>query len=191
MANKQGSLGDRFAEIAVILVTIAALTAGWFYKSSVENASVPFDAEGITADAPKGWLQTETADGELLRMVDINSSGFGATYSIRQIAITSEATTSEVASLVALEHAQKLLAFRMLNQQEVIDSSGRTAYMIEYAFVESNPDVTHAAIPTVARGTDFVYLNGDRAVVVSFQADEKHYDRDLGRFHRFLESIKF
>ncbi|GAB4569236.1 MAG: hypothetical protein Fur0017_13730 [Anaerolineales bacterium] len=191
MANKQGSLGDRFAEITVVLVTVIALTAGWFYKSSVENASVPFEAEGITAETPKGWLQSESTDSELLRTVDINSSGFGATYVIRQVVITSEATASEVASLVALEHAQNLLAFRILDQQEVIDINGRNAFIIEYVFVESNPDVTHAAIPSVVRGTDFVYLNGNRAVVVSFQADEKNYDRDLGRFHRFLESIKF
>lgn len=191
MANKQGSLGDRFAEITVILVTVIALTAGWFYKLSVENASVPFEAEGITAEAPKGWLQSEPADGELLRTVDINSSGFGATYVVRQVVITSEATASEVASLVTLEHAQNLLAFRILDQQEVIDINGRNAFMIDYVFVESNPDVTHAAIPSVVRGTDFVYLNGNRAVVVSFQADEKNYDRDLGRFHRFLASIKF
>ncbi|MBI2333422.1 MAG: hypothetical protein HYU84_14915 [Chloroflexi bacterium] len=190
MANKQGSLGDRFAEITVLLVTIVALTAGWFYKSSVENASVPFEAEGITADAPKGWLRATSAS-ELLRTVDINSSGFGATYVVRQIAISSEATTSEVASLVTLDHAQSLLAFKMLNQQEVVDINGRNAYMIDYVYVESNPDVTHASVPSVVHGTDFVYLNGDRAVVVSFQADEKNYERDLGRFYRFLESIKF
>ena len=191
MANKQGSLGDRFAEITVVLVTIVALAAGWFYKSSVENASVPFEAEGITADAPKGWLQAGANGDELLRTVDINSSGFGATYTIRQIAISSEATTSEVASLVTLDHAQNLLAFKMLNQQEVVDINGRSAYMIDYVYVESNPDITHAAVPSVVRGTDFVYLNGDRAVVVSFQADDKNYERDLGRFYRFLESLKF
>lgn len=191
MANKQGSLGDRFAEITVVLVTIVALAAGWFYKSSVENASVPFEAEGITANAPKGWLQSGANGEELLRTVDRNSSGFGATYVIRQVAISSEATTSEVASLVALEHAQNLLAFKMLDQQEVIDINGRNAYMISYVFVESNPDVTHASVPSVVRGTDFVYLNGDRAIVVSFQADEKNYELDLGRFYLFLESIKF
>lgn len=191
MANKLGSLGDRFAEITVVLVTIIALTAGWFYKSSVENASVPFEAEGITADAPKGWLQVGATGEELLRTVDINSSGFGATYVIRQIAVSSEANTSEVASLVTLDHAQSLLAFKMLDQQEVVDIKGRNAYMISYVFVESNPDVTHASIPSVVRGSDFVYLNGDRAVVVSFQADENNYERDLGRFYTFLASLKF
>lgn len=191
MAHKQGSLGDRFAELTVVLVTLAALTVGWFYKSSIENASVPFEAQGITAEAPKGWLQISTSEDELLRTVDINSQGFGATYVIRQIAITSEATTAEVAGLVAFEHAQKLTAFRMLDQQEVKDINGRDAFMINYVFVESNPDVTHAAIPSVVRGKDLIYLNGERAIVISFQADEKNYDLDLSRFYTFLKSIQF
>ena len=191
MDNKQGSLGDRFAEITVVLVTLIALTAGWFFKSSVENASVTFEAQGITAEAPKGWLQAGAEGDILLRTVDINSNGFGATYIVRQIAITSEATTSEVASLLTLEHAQNLTAFRMLDQQEVKDINGRDAYMINYVFVESNPDVTHADIPSVVRGKDLVYLNGDRAIVISFQADENNYDIDLGRFYIFLKSIQF
>ena len=191
MDNKQGSLGDRFAEITVVLVTLVALTAGWFFKSSVENAAVPFEAEGITAEAPKGWLQAGAEGDILLRTVDINSNGFGATYIVRQIAITSDATASEVASLLTLEHAQNLTAFRMLDQQEAKDINGRDAYMINYVFVESNPDVTHVDIPSVVRGKDLVYLNGDRAIVVSFQADENNYDLDLGRFYIFLESIQF
>lgn len=191
MSNKQGSLGDRYAEITVVIVALVALTAGWFFKSSVENASVPFEAQGVTAQAPKGWLQFDASGEELLHTLDINSSGFGATYTIRQIAITSDATASEVASAVALGHAQDMLAFRMLNQQEVVDANGRNAYMIEYVYVESNPDLTHAQLPSVVRGTDLVYLAGERAIVVSFQADEKNYDTDLNRFYTFLKSIRF
>lgn len=191
MVNKQGSLGDRFAEITVVVVTLVALAAGWFYKSSVENASVPFEAEGIKAEAPKGWLQASVSGDELLHTIDINSSGFGATYVIRQIVITSEATASEVASRVTLEQAQNLLAFRVLDQQEVRDMKGRNAYLVSYVFVESNPDLTHDEIPSVVRGMEFVYLNGERAVVVSFQADDKNYESDLGRFYLFLESLQF
>lgn len=191
MANKQGSLGDRFAEITVILVTVAALAAGWFFKSSVENASVPFEAQGVSAQAPKGWLTSDTAGDELFRAVDRNSTGFGATYVVRQITITSEATASEVASAVALDHAQNLLGFQMLDQQEVRDANGRSAYMLSYVYVESDPNVTHGAIPSVVRGDDFIYLSGERAIVVSFQADEKNYELDLGRFYRFLQSLDF
>lgn len=190
MANKQASLGDRYAEITVVLVTILALAVGWFYKSSVENASLAFSADGISAQAPKGWLQSEPSGDVLFRTTDINSNGFGAVYTIRKIAITSEATASEVAGLVSLDLAQDLLAFRILDQREVT-VYGRDAFEINYVFVESNPDLTHTEIPSVVRGADYVFLNGDHAIVVSFQADENNYDLDLTRFHLFLQSLSF
>lgn len=190
MATKQGSLGDRFAEITVILVTIVALVIGWFYKSGVENASVSFSAEGISAAAPKGWLQSSPEGETLLRTTDINSQGFGATYTLRKIAVSSEATASEIASRISLEYAQDLIAFRILDQREVT-VYGREAFEIDYVFVESNPDLTHTEFPSVVRGTDYIFLNGDHALVVSFQADEKTYDLDLNRFHLFLQSISF
>lgn len=189
MHTQKTSLGDRYAEIAVIVVTVIALLFGWYYKSSIENASVPFDVDGITAEVPKGWLQN-TSDTELLRAIDINSSGFGATYVIHTIAITNDATASEVASIVTLDHAQNLLAFRVQDQREV-KVYGRDAYEISYVYVESNPDLTHNSIPSVVRGVDYVFLNSERAVVVSFQADEKNYNLDFGRFERFLKSLSF
>lgn len=189
MSKRKISLGDQYAEISVIVVTIIALLAGWFYKSSIENASLPFGAEGITAQTPKGWLQT-SSDDELLRTVDINSKGFGATYVIHTVAVTSEATASEVATIVTLDHAQDLLGFRVLDQRAV-KVYGRDAYEISYVYVESNPDVTHNSIPSIVRGVDYVFLNGERAVVVSFQSDEKSFDIDFGRFERFLQSLSF
>lgn len=189
MNTKHVSLGDRYAEITVIIVTVIALVIGWFYKSSIENASLPFESQGITAQTPKGWLQS-SSDAELLRTIDINSTGFGATYVIHTVAITSEATTSEVARVVALDHAQDLLGFRVLDQRAV-KVYGRDAYEISYVFVESNPDVTHNQIPSVVRGVDYVFLNGESAVVVSFQADEKNYDLDFKRFELFLKSLRF
>lgn len=190
MQTQQRSLGDRYAEITVILLTLVALVVGWFYKSGVENASIPFSAEGVSAQAPKGWLLAEPKGDELLHAVDINSSGYGATYIVRNIPVATDATTTEVSSLVTLGHAQDLLAFRVLDQREVT-VYGRDAYEISYVFVESNPDLTHTELPSVVRGTDYIFLNGDHAVVVSFQTDEKNYDLDLGRFERFLKSLTF
>jgi hypothetical protein len=190
MSNKQGSLGDRYAEIAVVLVTIVALLAGWFYKSSIENASVPFSAEGVSVQAPKGWLQTAPEGNEILRTLDMNSSGFGATYVVSKIAIAEEVSLTEITGFVALDHANSLTAFRVMDQQEVT-VNGRTAYELSYVFVSSNPDMTQAQMPSVVRGTDYIFLNGDHAIVISFQADEKNYDLDLSRFHLFLKSLNF
>jgi hypothetical protein len=190
MENKKISLGDRYAEITVILITVIALIAGWFYKSSVENSSVPFNVEGITAQAPKGWLQSQPAGDELLRTTDRSSSGFNTTYLLRKIPLAADTSAAQVANLLTLGHGQDLLAFRVLDQREVT-VYGKAAYEISYVYVESNPDLTHKNIPSVVRGTDYIFLNSDNALVVSFWADDKNFDLDLGRFHLFLQSINY
>lgn len=190
MTAKQHSLGDHYAEVTVILVTVAALLVGWLYKSGVENASIPFNADGVSAQAPSGWLSVSPGGDELLRTRNINSRGFGATYVVRKIAAAEGVSASEMAGVVALEHANNLTAFRMLDQREV-KVNGQTAFEISYVFVESNPDVTQTQIPSVVRGTDYVFLKGGHAIVVSFQSDEKNYNADLDRFHRFLQSLRF
>jgi len=191
MHTKQNSSGDKYAEMTVVLVTIIALVFGWFYKSSIENASLPFNAEGISAEVPRGWLQTTPVNSnELLRTININSSGFSTTYVVSKITIADDVPALEVASIVALNHAQDLLAFRVLSQQEV-QVYGRTAYELEYVFVESNPDLTHSELPKVVRATDYIFVEDGQAIVISYQADEKNYDVDLNRFLLFLRSINF
>ena len=190
MENNKVSLGDRYAEITVILITVIALIAGWFYKSSVENSSVPFNVEGITAQAPKGWLQSEPDGEELLRTTDRSSSGYNTTYILRKMPLAADTSAAQVSNLMTLEHGQDLLAFRVLDQREVT-VYGRTAYEVSYVYVESNPDLTHKNIPSVVRGIDYIYMNGDNAVVVSYWADDRNFDIDLGRFHRFLQSINY
>ena len=64
MQTKNLSLGDRFAEITVVVVTVIALLAGWMIKSSVENRSVPFNSGAVSAALPAGWLQSEGMDGD-------------------------------------------------------------------------------------------------------------------------------
>ena len=191
MANRNISLGDRYAEISVLIVTVIALLAGWFYKSGVENRSIPFNSGGITAALPQGWLQAQPAGDEVLRVIDLGSpGGFGTTYVLRKVPIAADASSSQISSLVALDHGQNLSAFRVLDQREVT-VFGRGAYELSYVFVESNPDVTHNDIPNVVRGVDYIFINGDHAIVASFQADEKNYDLDLSRFQAFLESIGY
>lgn len=190
MENKTVSLGDRYAEIAVFAIVALALVVGWFYKSSVENRSIPFATEGISAQAPKGWLQVKTSGDEILRTMDRSANRFGTTYVLRNVPVAADATASQVANRLILEHSQNFVAFRALEQREV-KIYGRNAYEISYVFVETNSDVTYAQIPSVVRGIDYVFINGASAVTVSFWADEKNYDLDLSRFQRFVQSIQY
>jgi hypothetical protein len=190
MANRNSSLGDRYAEITVVTITVIALVAGWFYKSSVEMRSRPFESGSLSAEIPSGWLQASPEGDEVLRLTDFSSGGFGTTYLLRSIPVAADSSALEMASLLSLEHGQKLTAFRVLDQRQV-SVYGREAYEISYVFVESNPNLTHANLPSVVRGVDYIFMNGDHAVVATFWAGEDNYDPELGRFHLFLESIRF
>jgi hypothetical protein len=187
MQTKNSSLGDRFAEITVVVLTVIALLAGWFYKSSVENRSVSFNVNGISGQAPTGWLQAQLQGDEVLHITDISSGDFGTTYIVRKFPITAD---SQVASLLTLERGQQLTAFRVLDQQR-ITVDGREAYEISYVFVESNPNLTHAQLPMVVRGADIIFINGDRAAVVTYWAGEGNFELDRSRFLLFLKSLKF
>jgi hypothetical protein len=190
MQTKIPSLGDRFAEVTVVVVTIIALLAGWFYKSSIENRSVNFEADGISAKAPAAWLQSQAQGDEVLHISDISTAGFGTTYIVRKFPVAADTTVGQLPSLLTLERGQQLTAYRVLDQQSV-KVAGREAFEISYVFVESNPNLAHAQLPMVVRGVDTIFLNGDQAMVVTYWADEGNFDLDLGRFQRFLQSLKF
>jgi len=190
LPSKTISTGYRFADWAVIAVTVVALLAGWLTKNSVESRSIPFEGSGISAQTPQGWLMTSAQGNEILHVTDPLSSGFGSTYIIQNIPVAADSTVGQAVSLLTLERGQALTAYRILEQKQVT-VFGQAAYEVGYVFVESNPNLTHNEIPNIVRGLDYIFLNGDHAIVATYWADEKAFESDLGRFQRFLNSLKF
>jgi hypothetical protein len=182
--------GGRFAGLSVVLLTLVALTAGWWLKSNVENRSRPFESGNITAQIPADWLMLQPDKNEVLHITDRTSSGFGTTYLIQVKPIPADAQADEVASLVTLDRGNTLTGYRVLEQQTVL-VQGHTAIQIEYVYVESAANLNHAVLPAVVRGLDYVFINAGQAEIISYRADESVYATDLGRFHRFLASVKF
>jgi hypothetical protein len=188
--SKPVSSGGRFAGWAVVLLTLVVLASGWLLKSSVENRSRTFTNGSTTAQAPAGWLVLNPEGNEILHITDRTSAGFGTTYLIQVEAVPADAQASQVASLVTLERGNTLTGYRVLNQQEVI-VQGRQAIQIDYVYVESADNLTHAVIPAVVHGLDYIFVNGGKAGIVSYRADKSVYATDLARFNRFLVSVKF
>ncbi len=185
-----GSLGDRFAELSVVILTVIALAFGWVLKTSVENRSLAFNNQGITAQTPKGWLVSKSTGEEILHVTDRTAAGFGTTYIISEKTIAADTSAGQVVSLISLEYGNALTAFRVLKQQDVT-VAGRQATEIDYVYVESAANVTHAVIPVVVRGVDYVFIDNGKAVIVTYRADQSAFNTDLGRFLRFLVSVKF
>jgi len=178
------------ADWAVIVLTLLALITGGLVKSGVENRSVPFEASGISAQTPLGWMTTSVKGAEILHVTDLLSSGFGTTYILQDIPVASDAVVGQVVSLLTLQYGQDLTAFRVLEQKQVT-VYGQPAYEIGYVFVESNPNLTHNEIPNVVRGLDYIFMADGHAVVATYRADESTYSSGLGRFLQFLRTLKF
>jgi hypothetical protein len=187
---KTVSLGDRFSELAVILLTVVALALGWWLKSSVENRGLAFSNDGITARTPIGWLVEKPGGLEVLQTTDRTASGFGTTYLIQKQAAQTQAKPADVASLLTLDRGNTLTGYRVLDQRDVL-VQGRSAVEIEYVYVESAANLTHAVIPAVVHGLDYVFVENGKAVIITYRADQSRYDTDLARFNRFLVSVKF
>ena len=190
MTPSKLSLGDRYAEWTVVLVTIVALLAGWLYMGSVENRSLPFDANGIQAAVPAGWIQSEPVGNVLLQTQARASDGFQTTYMISKQLMTADSGKNEAVSLLTLKNGQELTAYRVLDQRKVM-VGGREAYEIKYAYVEADTNVTHAQLPVVVRGVDYIFFNSEGAVIVTYRASEAEYEGGLAGFQRFLSSIQF
>jgi len=188
--TKFASVSDRFAALSVLLLTLIALAAGWLFKSSVENRSVAFKSGNITAQTPAGWLLKQPGGDEVLHATDLTTSGFGTTYLIEVQAVPADEQLGQIVSLVTLERGNMLTAYRVLNQQKVV-VQGHDAIEIDYVYVESAANLNHADIPAVVRGQDYVFVNNGQAVIVSYRADQSDYEADLGRFYRFLISVKY
>lgn len=188
--NKKLSLGDRYSDWAVIVVTLVAVLLGWLLMSSVQSRSVPFESGGVKGQMPAGWVTDLSEAGVILHTTELGGSSFGTTYQLEVIRVASEVSPADVASFYSINRAQTLSTVRVLDQQEVT-VNGQNGYKVTYAFVDADSDLTRVDVPVVVRGVDYFFVAGDHAVVVTYQAGEDNYEADFGRFRRFLESLSY
>jgi hypothetical protein len=188
--SSQRSLGDRYSDWAVIVVTLVAVLLGWLLMSSVQSRSVAFDSGGVKGQMPAGWVTDLAEAGVVLHTSELGGSGFGTTYQVEVMPVASDASPADVASFHSIDRAQALMAVRVLDQQP-ISLNGQDGYKVTYAYVDADADVTRADVPVVVRGVDYFFVAGDHAVVVTYRANEDNYINDFGRFRRFLESLNY
>ena len=188
--NTKQSLGDRYSEWAVIVITAVALLAGWFVMNGILGRTVPFEADGVSAAAPAGWKESKPAGGELLNVHELGSAGYETTYIVSKLPVPQGGGAGNIASFLTLERAQSLTGYRVLGQRE-ITINGLEALEVSYVYIESNPDLTHAEIPAVVRGLDYIFVSGGDAVIATYHADQSDFEDGLDRFYRFVESIRF
>ncbi len=188
--NTQRSLGDRYSDWAVIVVTLVAVLLGWLLMSNVQSRSVVFDSGGVKGQMPAGWVTDLAEAGVVLHTTELGGSGFSTAYQLEVVPVAGDASPADVASFYSINRAQNLNTVRVLDQQDVT-VNGQNGYKVTYAFVDANSDLTRADVPVVVRGVDYFFVAGDHAVVATYHANEDNYEADFGRFRCFLESLSY
>ena len=190
LSLKKISQPANLAEWLVVLITVVALLLGWALMTSVQSRSVPLQVEGISAGIPAGWMSTKPEGSEVFRVSDPNTGGFATTYLVETFPVAKESTASQAATFLGSTHSQSLDGYRVLDQN-LVTVYGQQAYELKYVFVDSNPNLTHDIYPVVVLGVDYIYIKDGRAIVASYWAEKEAYQAGLGRFQRFLGTLKY
>jgi hypothetical protein len=62
---------------------------------------------------------------------------------------------------------------------------------MEFVFVETDPNPFIERLPVVVRGLDRVVLDGNRAVIVTYMAEEASFSENFLAFERFVASLRY
>ncbi|MGF1504737.1 MAG: hypothetical protein ACFB51_06305 [Anaerolineae bacterium] len=144
---------------------------------------------GIEAEYPSTWLVDEEGP-YVARIRDPKARPFKTQYIVQVAPAGWQTSVRIVLDNLTLRRSTDLAGYRVLNV-EAINVGGATLTEMRFAFVDSDPNPFIQRLPVVVLGRDVVILDGDRAFIVTFMAQENKFDEELGDFQQFLSSLRY
>jgi hypothetical protein len=190
MANEmrsQGERRDRWVNVIVFAVVLAALLLGWKVKAVAENRTVPYDVEGLSLRYPAGWVRAKANPPVLLQVEDRMAREFPTQMILqrRPLAGTLAKPLAAAQQSLALERAKQWNAYRELDMEDAVTVAGRQGLHVAFAFVETQPDPFLETLPVVVRGEDYIFAQEGEAYVFTLMASEAAY----GQAHQALLAL--
>lgn len=182
--------GDRWADWAVVTLVVLALAAGLALRGFVLSRTEPFTLPeaAITGRHPANWVQ-ETGEDPLLRVRDPLGGSFDTVLELRRRPLSDE-TPNAVLEALALERAEKVVAYESLETDRVA-VAGESALRRTFTYVHVNRNPYINTVPTVVRGIDVALQDGDRLIVVTLLAEAENLDAQERRLVAFVESLAY
>jgi RsiW-degrading membrane proteinase PrsW (M82 family) len=180
------AVGDRAANLTVIGVLAVCLIIGGLVWQYTVNGVTAFDVAGFRGHYP-AHFSLATRPDDVLRVRDF--PGTEAEFSIGIVTPSQAPPTGRSAvPLLTTARARRYDVYRVLGSEET-DWKGRPALIQRFAAVERPTFET--AVPQVVEGTDYIILDGDRAVVVTMTATSATYASVESSFLRFVDDLTF
>ena len=191
---------ERVSALLVVLVTLAALIAGFLLRDSAESATRSFTTPyNLTVAYPDGWRINDSDAANRVVMSEPGSGRFPTTFEVTNVVVDASAPFTDVLGTVgqnlATSRGADLTAYKVLNiQNQTGDANNRTPLMIKglpamitrYAYVSTPNSVLTEGLPTVVVGTDYLLRKDARVYIFTVQSTEENEADARARFERFV-----
>src|SRR5688572_24797401 len=190
-ATTEITKNDRFSFVLVIVTVVIMVALGLLIKQQSAAGTWSFsDTEsGIEAQYPVGWL-VEEGSTYVARIRDPKSRPFKTQFVLTVVPAGGQTAIRNVLDSLTLQRSVDLPAYRVLNVEE-LDQGGFTVTQMNFVYVETDANPFIERLPVVIRGIDRVILDGNRAIIASYMADEATFESQLIVFERFVASLRY
>ncbi len=174
------------------LVIAVGLLAGLNQRDSALNLASVYsnDEAGITAVHPARWLLEETGD-YVFRVRDMSYRGFNTQIEVSTVAVGADNSARNVFDQLSLARAQSLIDYHVLGYDEVVLPDESSASSMTYSFVARDASPFLQGISSVVSGMDILIVRRGQAVIVTFRADSRIYEREFSTLRWFIENLEF
>lgn len=183
---------QRWGNYLALIFGVAAFFIGANLRDSKLFATTLYtnNRAGISANYPENWLIDSDGD-YIFRVRDASTIGFKTTFQVAVSPIGVDTTTRNLFDTLNLQRSQ-LAAYDVLasnfpyplpNEQE--------GTAMTYTYVETTANPFLESVPVVVEGLDVLTISRGQAIVITFLADARSYERDAALFERFVQSLEF
>jgi len=182
---------DRWADVVVIVLVVAALTLGLVVRQLTLFRTAPFSISeaDISGRRPAAWVR-EAGDDPLLRVRNVRGGEFDAVLELRSRPLATDVEPTLALDTLALERAGQVTAYQTLGTERVlIGEETATRRTFTYVHKDSNPYLDR--LPVVVRGADLALRDDGRVIIATLLASVESFDDHYRYFRAFAESLEF
>lgn len=182
---------DRVSAVLVVLLTLLAVGVGiaMRQRASGQEWTYVSRAAGIEAAYPAGWLVDESGD-YIVRIRDPKGRPFKTQYRIATVPAGGQTSIRNVLDGLTIQRSTDLAAYRVVSVQEQT-IAGQDFTVMNFTFVDADPNPFVQRLPTVVLGMDVVIRDADRAIVVTYMADEEAFATHYDDFQSLLAALRY
>ena len=183
---------QRWSHLLTVILAGIMLFYGWNLRSGWLNATTNYTnvQAGIVAEYPQNWLLDE--DGNyVFRVRDMVQLGFKTTIQVAVSPVNENMTERNVLDTLNITRPNLLATYNVLSIETITLPDETPATMMNYTYVDIEPNPFLESVPIVVTGRDILAIKGGQAIIITFRSDALQFDEQLQIFEVFLDNLEF